>query len=128
MKFVCLAGKEVAQEELKREFKTAGRKGEVRLGHKHLFYRYFIKIRFISYEEIVRAYLREESGESGEFLLKEFYLMLEDTAGVLYKFRMERKVNARDVLDDLGKRHGHIMIGFNRDSQAGHTLSCDSRK
>ncbi len=123
MKFICLAGKEAEQEQLKREFKTAWRKGEAKLGDIHLFYRYFIRVRFISYEEIVRAYLREESGESGEFLLKEFYLMLEDRDGRLHKLRMEREENAREVLGDLEKNHGHISIGFKRDGRTSLPLA-----
>jgi len=114
MRLVRLAGAETAQEILKHEFKNARRIGEVSLGEHWLFYRYFIRIRYISYEEIVRAYLREESGESGEFLLKEFYLMLESKDGALHKLRMEREVSARTVLDDLGENHRHILIGFDR--------------
>lgn len=118
MKFVCLGGCREVQEELKQEYKTANRWGEVRLGERHLFYRYFIKIRYISYAEIGRAYLREESGESGEFLLREFYLMLETAEGTLHKLRMEREAYAREVLSCLEEEHASIKIGFERPSQS----------
>lgn len=118
MKFVCLKGIQKSQEELKQEYKTAVQWGEVRLGDNHLFYRYFIKIRYISYTQIRKAYLREESGESGEFLLKEFYLMLETSDGVLNKLRMEREINAREVLSCLKKNHQSIAIGFDRLGQS----------
>lgn len=114
MKFVCLNGNQEAQELLKQEYKAAARWGEVRLGKECLFYRYFIKIRYVSYTEIRRAYLREESGESGEFLLKEFYLMLETSDGALHKLRMEREGNAREILSCLKKEHPGISVGFDR--------------
>lgn len=118
MKFVCLKGMQEEQESLKQEYKAAVRWGETRLGTRHLFYRYFIKVRYVSYEEIRKAYLREESGESGEFLLKEFYLMLETADGILHKFRMERDVNAKAVLSYLKERYAFITVGFDRSSQS----------
>ena len=62
---------------LKEEFSLASRAGEGRMGETHLFYRYFINVKYIAWSRIRKAYLRVESGESGEFLLKEFYLMLQ---------------------------------------------------
>lgn len=124
MKFVALAGKKAEYGRLKEEYKTAERRGETRLGEAHLFYRYFLKIRYVHYEEISRAYLREESGESGEFLLKEWYLMLYTRDGVLHKLRMEREGYVREVLGELEKRYAHIIIGFDRPSQSltGHNF------
>ena len=118
MKAVCLSGKEADQQILKAEFKAAKQLGEVRLGASHLFYRYFIRIRYVSYEEIKAAYLRQESGESGEFLLMENYLMLETGEGSRHKLRMERESYAKEVLDDLREMHKGIKIGFDRLSQS----------
>lgn len=118
MKAVCLAGKEAARETLRAEFKTAKRLGEVRLGASHLFYRYFIRIRYVSYEEITGAYLRQESGESGEFLLIENYLMLETRNGLQHKMRMERETYAKEVLADLKENYEGIKIGFDRPRQS----------
>lgn len=114
MWFACISGVEKEKEELQKEYKKAAVYGESRLGTSCLFYRYFIKIRYVAYEEIVKAYLREESGESGEFLLKEYYLMIETKDGTLHKLRQERDVNARSVLAYLEKHYQHIEIGFNR--------------
>lgn len=118
MKFVCLGRIADEPENLKWEYQCAKQWGEVRLGEKYLFYRYFIKIRYVSYVEIQNAYLREESGESGEFLLKEFYLMLRTTDGVLHKLRMEREENARAVLQIFSERHPAVQVGFNRLGQS----------
>ncbi|MDE6387101.1 MAG: hypothetical protein K2L82_04735 [Lachnospiraceae bacterium] len=118
MKFVCLAGAEAQKETLASEYKTAERMGEVRVGEVHLFYRYFIRIKYVSYEEITKAYLREESGESGEFLLKEHYLMLKMRDGVLHKLRMERQEYAKETLSYLEQKYHHISIGFDRLSQS----------
>lgn len=114
MKFICLAGTETDQEMLKKEFKTAKRFGEIRLGESCLFYRYFIRIRYVRYQEIIGAYLRKESGESGEFLLMENYLMLEMRDGSLHKLRMEREAYVREVLTDLHEKYEVIKIGYDR--------------
>ena len=118
MKFVCLAGAEAEKETLTSEFKAAKRMGEIRMGEAHLFYRYFIRIKYVSYEEITRAYMREESGESGEFLLKEHYLMLKMQDGVLHKLRMEREEYVRETLHCFEKEYSHILVGFDRLSQS----------
>lgn len=118
MKFVCLSGTEIEKDALTVEFKSAKRFGEVRVGETHLFYRYFIRIRYVAYEEITKAYLREESGESGEFLLKENYLMVETGDGVLHKLRMERQEYAKETLGYLKQKYRHISIGFDRLSQS----------
>lgn len=118
MKLVCMAGEEADQEMLRKEFKEARRFGEVRLGTSHLFYRYFIRIRYVSYGEITEAYLRQESGESGEFLLMENYLMTKMKNGSLHKLRMERETYVREVLSELEKYHSSVKIGFNRPSQS----------
>ena len=56
--------------------------------------------------------------QSGEFLLKEFYLMLKTADGGLHKLRMEREVNAREVLAYLEEREEAVRIGFDcRDRQ-----------
>ena len=112
MKFVCIGGAETEKEMLKSEYKTATRLGEIKIGADHLFYRYFIKIRYAALEEIERAYLREESGESGEFLLLESYLMLKMRDGALHKLRMERELYARAVLLYFEENFPHIAIGF----------------
>lgn len=114
MKFICLAGGETSQEILKSEYKAAERFGEVRLGEFRLFYRYFIRVRYIDYGEVTRVYLRQESGESGEFLLLENYLMIEAQDGSLHKMRMEREVCAKEVLSALQGRCPSIKIGYNR--------------
>lgn len=118
MKFICLAGRETAHEILKGEYKGAERFGEVRLGEFRLFYRYFIRVRYIDYGEVTRVYLRQESGESGEFLLMENYLMLETEEGTVHKLRMEREAYAREVLSVLQERFQFIKIGYNRPSQS----------
>ena len=123
MKFVCVGQTAAQKETLSEEYRNAAVSGEVRLGTTHLFYRYFIRIKYLAYEEITQIYLREESGESGEFLLKEHYLMVQTEDGMLHKFRMERENNARAVLEQLGRQQKHIKIGCNRPSQSTNTQS-----
>ena len=76
MKIKVLAGS-ASEEVLREEFQKGKKTAEVRLGEHFLFYRYFIRISAVAYEEIQKAYLRIESGEVGEFPLTEHYLMLD---------------------------------------------------
>lgn len=116
MKFKPLSNTEEVMEKniLKEEFKSAPGAGESRMGQVHLFYRYFINVRYVSYQKIQAAYLRVESGESGEFLLKEFYLILKLQDGAEAKLRFEREENARSVLAYLEKNYSFIKIGYKK--------------
>ena len=119
MKFICLQKnvESADKNDLKEEFKAAARAGEGRMGACHFFYRYFINVKYIPYEKIKTAYLRVESGESGEFLLKEFYLMIyldDDTEG---KLRFEREENARTVLSYLETHYPQIEIGHKKNTR-----------
>jgi len=118
MKFIPLSRSEEITEKniLKEEFKTAARAGEGRLGQEHLFYRYFINARYTSYQKIQNAYLRVESGESGEFLLREFYLMLKLQDGTEGKLRFEREENAKKILSYLEEQYPQIEIGYRKGS------------
>lgn len=114
MKFIPLSRSEEITEKdrLKEEFRAAARAGEGRTGQKHLFYRYFINVKYVSYQKIQNAYLRVESGESGEFLLKEFYLMLKLQDGMEGKLRFEREENAKNILAYLEEHYPGIEIGY----------------
>lgn len=116
MKFIPLSKSENPMEHhiLKAEYKSAPRAGEGRMGELHFFYRYFINIKFISYENIKKAYLRIESGESGEFLLKEFYLVLQFADDTDKKLRFEREENARSVLAYLEEHAQNIEVGYKK--------------
>jgi len=116
MKFTGLSKTEeiTGKDILKEEFKAAVRSGEGRMGQEHLFYRYFINIRYVSYRKIRQAYLRVESGESGEFLLKEFYLVLKLKDGEEGKLRFEREENVRRILCYLEEHHAGIEIGYKK--------------
>lgn len=116
MKFISLYKDDELPDKmiLKAEFKSAQRAGEGRMGEHHLFYRYFVNIKYASYDSIRAAYLRVESGESGEFLLKEFYLMLCFDNEVTGKLRFEREENARAVLAYFAENYPQIEIGYKK--------------
>lgn len=119
MKFISLFKSEAAADKniFKEEFKTAVRAGEGRMGVNHLFYRYFINVKYVSYINIRKAFLRIESGESGEFLLRESYLILFFSDGSEGKLRFEREENARTVLEYLSKNHPNIEIGYKKNKE-----------
>ena len=102
------------KETLKVEFKSALRVGEGRLGERHFFYRYFINIKFVPWNSIRQAYLRVESGESGEFLLKEFYLMMQFDDMSEAKLRFEREENVKSVLDYLTEHYPQVEVGYKK--------------
>lgn len=116
MKFISLFKSDAVPDKniLKEEFKSAIRVGEGRLGVSRLFYRYFINVKYVSYLNIQKAYLRIESGESGEFLLRESYLMLYFHDGAESKLRFEREENVRKVLAYLNENCPNIEIGYKK--------------
>lgn len=119
MKFISLSKSEavVDKDILKEEFKAAVRTGEGRIGDCHLFYRYFINVKYVSYHNIQKAYLRIESGESGEFLLRESYLILFFSDGMEVKLRFEREENVKKVLAYLSENYPNIEIGYKKNKE-----------
>lgn len=111
IKIKILAGS-ASEEVLREEFKKGKKASEARLGEHFLFYRYFIRIRAIAYEEITRAYLRIESGESGDLPVTEHYLMLIDKQGRVHKLRMEHREDVEEVLSYLREHFSGIEIGY----------------
>ena len=106
MRIKLLAGS-ASEEALREEFGKAKKAAEARLGEHFLFYRYFIRIRAIAYGEIKKAYLRIESGESGDLPVTEHYLMIVDK---------QEKVpeDTREVLAYLEEHFPSIAIGHYR--------------
>lgn len=110
MKIKVLAGS-ASEETLRLEYRQAKKTVEARLGEHFLFYRYFIRIHAIAYEEIKKAYLRIESGEVGELPLTEHYLMILDRQGREHKLRMEHPEDAKEVLEHMKEHFPRIEIG-----------------
>ena len=110
MRIKLLAGS-ASEEALREEFGKAKKAAEARLGEHFLFYRYFIRIRAIAYGEIKKAYLRIESGESGDLPVTEHYLMLIDKQGRVHKLRMEHREDVEEVLSYLKEHFSGIEIG-----------------
>lgn len=116
MKIKLLAGS-AAEEALREEFRRGKKAAEARLGEHFLFYRYFIRIKAIAYEKIKKAYLRIESGESGDLPVTEHYLMLADGQGREYKLRMEHAEDVREVLAYLKEHFPETEIGHYKKRQ-----------
>ena len=113
MRIKLLAGS-ASEEALREEFKKEKKAAEARLGEHFLFYRYFIRIRAIAYGEIKKAYLRIESGESGDLPVTEHYLMIVDKQEKVHKLRMEHPEDTREVLAYLEEHFPSIAIGHYR--------------
>ena len=108
MRIKLLAGS-ASEEALREEFGKAKKAAEARLGEHFLFYRYFIRIRAIAYGEIKKAYLRIESGESGDLPVTEHYLMIVDKQEKVHKLRMEHPEDTREVLAYLEEHFNPII-------------------
>ncbi len=120
MKIRLLAGN-ASEGQLRAEWKEAKKVSEVRLGEHFLFYRYFIRISAIGYEEIKKAFLRIESGEVGEFPLTEHYLILLDQKGTEHKLRLEHPEDVKEVLAYFAEHYPGMEIGHYR--KKGHEKS-----
>lgn len=99
------------QEELKEEFGKAGKFGEIRVGETHLFYRGFIRVRFVPFEECERIYLRVEFGEYGDVPLHEHYIVVKIKQGKEIPLRLERPDDAKGVMSCLEKHPCGVVLG-----------------
>ena len=101
----------VSQEALMEEFEKAGRYGEIRIGEAHLFYRGFLRVRFVPLTDCERIYLRVEFGEYGDLPLHEHYIVVRTKQGREALLRLERPDDAKEVMECL-KNHGcKIALG-----------------
>ncbi|MGN0133066.1 MAG: hypothetical protein ACI4AA_11545 [Lachnospiraceae bacterium] len=105
------------QDCLKKEFREAKRFGEIRLGTEYLFYRGFVRVRFIPLRECERIYLRVEFGEYGEFPLHEHYVIVVTKQGKELKLRMERPDDAKDIMAFLEEVSGDLKLGKETDNR-----------
>lgn len=100
-----------ALEVLKEDFEKAERFGEIRVGEDHLFYRGFIRVKYVPFKECSRIYLRIEFGEYGDFPLHEHYVVVVTKKGRELLLRLERPDDAKGVMECLKKRSCGIILG-----------------
>ncbi|MBP3460409.1 MAG: hypothetical protein J6K58_14495 [Lachnospiraceae bacterium] len=103
------------QESLKEEFDNAGQFGEIRVGKDHLFYRSFIRVRFVPFRECSRIFLRIEFGEYGEFPVHEHYIIAKTRQEEEFALRLDRPDDAKNVMVFLAKNHKGIELGKDRE-------------
>lgn len=115
MKFIPLSKKAgwdlPIEEELKKEFDSAEKFGEIRIGKDCLFYRSFIRVRFVPFRECSRIFLRIEFGEYGDFPLHEHYIMVRTRQGEEFALRSDRSDDAKNVMEFLVKNPKGIELG-----------------
>jgi hypothetical protein len=99
------------QEALKTEFRESERFGEIRIGKKNLFYRGFVRVRFLPLAECERIYLRIEFGEYGEFPLHEHYIVVLTKKEEELLLRLERPDDAKNLLSFLEENAKEIKLG-----------------
>ncbi len=101
----------MTQEALKEEFGKALRFGEIRIGENHLFYRGFIRVRFVPLIECERIYLRVEFGEYGDVPLHEHYIVARTKQGREFPLRLERPDDAKAVMSCLENHSCKVALG-----------------
>lgn len=115
MKFIPLSKKAEwelpLQENLKEEFNNAERFGEIRMGKNYLFYRSFVRVRFVPLGECSRIFLRIEFGEYGDMPLHEHYIVVKTKQDEEFSLRLERPDDAKKVMLFLMENSKEIELG-----------------
>lgn len=102
---------EKPQEALREEFGKAEKFDEIRIGQTCLFYRGFLRIRFVLLEDCKQIFLRVEFGEYGEFPLHEHYIVVRTKRGEEFRLRMEHPDEAKKLMVFLEKYSDEIELG-----------------
>ena len=100
------------QKALEQAFRDAAYFQEVRIGERFLFYRSFIRVKYVALERVERAHLRVETGESGDLPTQAVYLVLMLGDGQEVKLHMERYDTAKKMFDYLKEKHPRINCSF----------------
>ena len=85
------------QNELERAFREAEYFQEVRIDVKYLFHRTFLRVKYVPIDQVKRAFLRVETGESGDFPTQAVYLVLQLIDDSEVKLHMERYDTAKKM-------------------------------
>ena len=104
--------KNAEQNFLEQAFHDAAYFQEVRIGESFLFYRSFIRVKYVALERVERAHLRVETGESGDLPTQAVYLVLMLGDGQEVKLHMERYDTAKKMFDYLKEKHPRINCSF----------------
>lgn len=102
------------QKELEAAFKETESFQEIRIGSKFLFYRSFIRVKYITIDEVKKAFLRVESGESGDFPTTAVYLVLVREDGKEISLHMERVDTAKKMIAYMEDKFPSIQYGFTK--------------
>lgn len=109
-----LYGLEIEKKIVLEEKKKGTKIGEAVLCSDFLYHSYFFKTRYIRYCDIDRAYLRIESGESGDFSVDEISLAIIDKAGVEHKLHLDYKQYVQEILEYFKNNYPDIVISKNK--------------
>ena len=104
--------KNAEQNFLEQAFHDAAYFQEVRIGERFLFYRSFIRVKYVALERVERAHLRVETGESGDLPTQAVYLVLMLGDGQEVKLHMERYDTSKKMFNYLKEKHPRINCSF----------------
>lgn len=102
------------QAELEKLYKAARGFQEIRISESFLFYKSFIRVKYVDLNHVKKIFLRVESGESGDFPTQTVYVILTDLNEKEISLHMERMDTAKQMLEFLKEQYPTIQYGFTK--------------
>ena len=103
-------------EQLENDFNNSRNVGKVHLGELALFFSRFAGCTFMPYDQITRAYLRQEEVNArlccGRANFDQFFLMLEGSDGKLRKHQVADMARGKLALEHIARLNSTCLIGY----------------
>ena len=108
----------IPDSELESDLLRARKVGKVHLGELALYFSRFAGGSFMPYDQITRAYLRQEEVKAklccGIANFDQFYLMVEGSDGKLRKHQVTDKDAGKSALEHIARLNTNALIGFQK--------------
>lgn len=111
-----IAGAQLPEELLEREFSQARNIGKVQLGESCLFFKKFSGATYLPYGRILRVWLRQEEVKArmccATANFDQFYLVLACADGQERQGQVEGKADGQRCLDHIAAKNPEVKIGY----------------
>ena len=113
-----IAGAQLPEELLEREFSQARNIGKVQLGESCLFFKKFSGATYLPYGRILRAWLRQEEVKArmccATANFDQFYVVMSCGGGHEVRWQVEDKAAGQRVLDHISAQNPAVEIGYRK--------------